>query len=182
MLQRMGYKKGESLGKSSTEGIVEPISIQIRPNRLGLGVEAKQKEDAERKKQFREQILKRKQQDTQSTEQNFKKRMIEKMESRKVEGCFRKCQKVCKSLDDTNDNEEPLYLWFWPPPPKNPTEEDEEEEELEEPEEEEYTTAEKFDIIKEYLRDEYYYCFWCGAKYEDEEDLKSCPGKEEDDH
>lgn len=183
MLQKMGYKKGESLGKSSTEGIKEPISITIKQNRSGLGLEAKRKEDAERKKQYREQILKRKQQDTQTTEHDFKKRMIEKMESRKTEGCFRKCQKVCKSLDDTNDNEEPLYKWFWPSLPKEPTEEeDEHEEEEEEVVEEEYTTSEKFEIIREYLRDTYWYCFWCGAKYEDEEDFRNCPGKEEDDH
>lgn len=182
MLQKMGYKKGESLGKTSSEGIKEPIGITIKQNRTGLGLEAKRKEDEERKKQFREQILKRKRQDTQNTEHDFKKRMLEKMELRKTEGCFRKCQKVCQSLDDTNDNEEPLYKWFWPPPHKDHNEEVDEEDEEDEPEEEEYTPLEKFEIIKEYLRDTYFYCFWCGAKYEDEEDLTNCPGKEEDDH
>lgn len=183
MLAKMGYKKGESLGKTSTEGIKEPIRIQIKDNRSGLGLEAKRKEDAEKKKQFREQTLKRKLQDNASTEQDFKKRMIEKMELRKTEGCFRKCQKVCKSLDDTNGNEEPLYDWFWPTQPKEPTEDDKEDvDEEQETEEEEYTPFEKFEIIKKYLRDEYFYCFWCGAKYEDQKDLASCPGMEEDDH
>ncbi|KAL5287105.1 GPATCH11 family protein [Megaselia abdita] len=184
MLQKMGYKKGESLGKTSTEGIKEPIGIKIKENRSGLGLEAKRKEDEEKKKRFREQILKRKHQNTQNTEQDFKKRMIEKMESRKTEGCFKKCQKVCKSLDETNDNEEPLYKWFWPPVFKDPSEEEDrdDEEKEDEQEEDEYTTPEKFEIIKKYLRDQYCYCFWCGTKYDDEEDLKNCPGIEEDDH
>ncbi|KZW03869.1 RNA-binding domain-containing protein [Exidia glandulosa HHB12029] len=34
-----------------------------------------------------------------------------------------------------------------------------------------------------YLRQEYLYCFWCGAQYEDAEDLqRHCPGEDEDSH
>jgi hypothetical protein len=37
--------------------------------------------------------------------------------------------------------------------------------------------------VIDYLKSQYYYCFWCSVKYSDQEDLDSnCPGPEEDDH
>ena len=34
-----------------------------------------------------------------------------------------------------------------------------------------------------YLRNNYYYCYYCGARYNDTNDLdESCPGLHEDDH
>lgn len=38
-------------------------------------------------------------------------------------------------------------------------------------------------LVLAYLRHRYTYCFWCGVKYEDEEDMQNqCPGTEEEDH
>lgn len=38
-------------------------------------------------------------------------------------------------------------------------------------------------LVLSYLRDKHAYCFWCGVKYESEEDMQSqCPGPDEDDH
>jgi len=38
-------------------------------------------------------------------------------------------------------------------------------------------------LVLTYLREKYAYCFWCGTKYENNEDLEShCPGPNEDDH
>jgi len=38
-------------------------------------------------------------------------------------------------------------------------------------------------LVLSYLRHKHAYCFWCGVKYEDEEDMQNqCPGTEEDDH
>ncbi|KAG8743596.1 hypothetical protein FRC12_015017 [Ceratobasidium sp. 428] len=37
--------------------------------------------------------------------------------------------------------------------------------------------------LLEYLRSKYFYCFWCGASYDNQEDLEqNCPGLDEDDH
>ncbi|KAG9119705.1 hypothetical protein FRC07_005135 [Ceratobasidium sp. 392] len=37
--------------------------------------------------------------------------------------------------------------------------------------------------LLEYLRSKYFYCFWCGANYDSQEDLEqNCPGIDEDDH
>jgi len=41
----------------------------------------------------------------------------------------------------------------------------------------------RLSLVLAYLRDKYAYCFWCGTKYEDDDDLeKHCPGPNEDDH
>lgn len=38
-------------------------------------------------------------------------------------------------------------------------------------------------LVLSYLRDKHTYCFWCGVKYESEEEMQSqCPGPAEDDH
>ena len=39
MLSKMGWKKGEGLGTESNQGIVEPIKIETRVERAGLGAE-----------------------------------------------------------------------------------------------------------------------------------------------
>ncbi|KAK9368464.1 hypothetical protein V1509DRAFT_68566 [Lipomyces kononenkoae] len=44
-------------------------------------------------------------------------------------------------------------------------------------------SAKKLEVILEYLRVKFYYCFWCGCKYEDRADLdQNCPGVTEEDH
>ncbi|GJJ73700.1 hypothetical protein EMPS_06058 [Entomortierella parvispora] len=42
---------------------------------------------------------------------------------------------------------------------------------------------EKLERVVAYLRKEFFYCFWCSARYDGKEDLdKFCPGEAEDDH
>ncbi len=42
-------------------------------------------------------------------------------------------------------------------------------------------TGEKLQKLVEYLRDRWYYCFWCKYRYEDS-NMEGCPGITEDDH
>ena len=44
---------GDSLGKSGTEGIVNPIGVEVKNNRMGLGREAVLREIREQKEQIR---------------------------------------------------------------------------------------------------------------------------------
>lgn len=38
-------------------------------------------------------------------------------------------------------------------------------------------------LVLSYLRDKHAYCFWCGVKYDSEEEIQiQCPGSDEDDH
>lgn len=56
---------------------------------------------------------------------------------------------------------------------------DEEDAELEEYEG--LSIAEKLDKVIKYLREKYWYCFWCKYRYEDE-GMEDCPGLTEDEH
>ncbi len=41
----------------------------------------------------------------------------------------------------------------------------------------------RLELVLDYLRRRYSYCFWCGTQYEDAEDMENnCPGVDEDDH
>ena len=49
LLTKMGYKPGEGLGKSK-DGIIEPIGVEVKTNRSGLGAEAATKQIKRTKK------------------------------------------------------------------------------------------------------------------------------------
>ena len=41
----------------------------------------------------------------------------------------------------------------------------------------------RLDRVLSYLRSQYAYCFWCGTRYIDKEDMDaSCPGEDEEAH
>jgi Domain of unknown function (DUF4187)/G-patch domain len=42
-------------------------------------------------------------------------------------------------------------------------------------------SAEKLQMVVQYLRERWYYCFWCKHRYEDSK-MEGCPGTTEDDH
>lgn len=41
----------------------------------------------------------------------------------------------------------------------------------------------RLELVLDYLRNKYAYCFWCGTQYDDQDDLEtSCPGPDEESH
>ncbi|GBE79298.1 hypothetical protein SCP_0204960 [Sparassis crispa] len=45
------------------------------------------------------------------------------------------------------------------------------------------TAKDRLELVLDYLRRRYSYCFWCGTQYDDVEDMENnCPGPEEDAH
>ena len=41
----------------------------------------------------------------------------------------------------------------------------------------------RLELVLDYLRNKYAYCFWCGTQYDDQEDMEnSCPGTDEESH
>ncbi|KAF0898013.1 hypothetical protein E2562_001695 [Oryza meyeriana var. granulata] len=87
--------------------------------------------------------------------------------SRRVVWDYRKAEAALAQLENREVE---------PPPPEG-----EEKEKTEE--EEEVITEEDLQIILAKLRDEHYYCLYCGCKYESAEALANeCPGPNEDDH
>ncbi|KAI4491677.1 hypothetical protein M0804_003069 [Polistes exclamans] len=187
LLMKMGYKPGQGIGKTES-GIIEPIGVELKADRHGLGKAPKQK------------VTKKKIVDTRldnSHMKDFRERMAEKKLEQMLKIDLYKSQKICQQLDTKANIEEPQESWFW----LNDTEkedeseekekdnneqekeEEEEEEDKEKEEEEELTVNEKLDILTKYLRGKYFYCIWCGVLFDNEDDLRdNCPGCTRNDH
>ncbi|XP_047370919.1 G patch domain-containing protein 11 [Vespa velutina] len=169
LLMKMGYKPGQGIGKTES-GMIEPIGIELKADRHGLG-------KTSAKKETKSKIV-----DTRldnSHMQDFRERLAETKLEQMLKVDLYKSQKVCQQLDAKANKEEPLESWFWVNDleKKEDENEEEEEEKEEEEEEEDITVNEKLDILTKYLREKYFYCIWCGVLFEDENDLRdNCPG------
>ncbi|XP_053238778.1 G patch domain-containing protein 11 isoform X2 [Podarcis raffonei] len=181
MLQKMGYKSGQPLGKSG-KGIVEPIPLNITTGRSGLGHEEVKKRKAEENlENYRRKMHMRKQAEEQTADL-FKLRLKTKQEQLQVKRDLVKSQKACQQLDMQKGLESPKEMWFWLQPEEE-KEDDVDGEEEEEKEEDEFDESEKLIMLTAYLREEHLYCIWCGTTYDDKEDLSSnCPGDTFADH
>ncbi|XP_029450286.1 G patch domain-containing protein 11 [Rhinatrema bivittatum] len=164
LLQKMGYKTGQALGKNR-DGIVEPIPLTIKTGRSGIGHEELQKRKAEEKlENYRRKIQVRKEAEAQEAD-HFRMRFKNKQEERKVEGDLRKSQKACLHLDEEKGTSLPLESWYWPAA-EQPEDEHEEEEDALGDEAEELSSSEKLEALTTYLRKEHFYCIWCGTAYQ----------------
>ena len=105
------------MGKDNT-GRVEPIPIEIKNNRAGLGREAAIKRIKEAKAQFRlkhaEQRLKAADAIHQISAQEFRDQLAKKNRTRQTENDLYKSQKACHQLDIEKGFKEPAEAWFWP--------------------------------------------------------------------
>ncbi|KAG4073779.1 hypothetical protein HA402_001003 [Bradysia odoriphaga] len=188
MLMKMGYKEGEAIGKSSKGGILEPIGIDIKTDRGGLGRDAALKQLKEHRQLIRLNRLKANDSGGAISTDEFRKRMTQRAQGKQMEADLGKCQRACEKLDLEEKIEKPALAWFWPNRQKteedDAEEQDESDDDKEEEEEEiEYELTEKLEMITNYLRTTYLYCHWCGTKYSDVDDLNSgCPGLTKDDH
>ncbi|GAV63936.1 G-patch domain-containing protein/DUF4187 domain-containing protein [Cephalotus follicularis] len=165
LLKQMGYTPGSALGKEGS-GRAEPVGLDIRRSRAGIGREDSQKD--KRKREEIESENKRKKEEALMADFGSWQKL--QWRSRRVEVNFKRA----KAALDQLENKEVV-------PKKNVDNEDDEQEEEEE-EEEEVTEEDLLDILMK-LRDEYQYCLFCGFQYESMEALLSnCPGTNEDDH
>ncbi|TYI10591.1 hypothetical protein ES332_A09G151800v1 [Gossypium tomentosum] len=161
----MGYTPGSALGKEGS-GRVEPVGLDIRRSRAGIG-----REDPLKEKRKREKIeFERKKKNEEALMAEFGSWQKSQWRSRRVVVNYKKA----KAAVDQLENKEFVV------PKKH--EEEEEGGQDEEEEEEEVTEEDLQDIVMK-LRDEYQYCPFCGIQYESMEALfSSCPGTNEDDH
>ncbi|CAG8489388.1 21230_t:CDS:2 [Cetraspora pellucida] len=165
LLKKMGYEIGKPLGKDSS-GITEPINIEMKSDKSGLGLssELKQKAEAE---------LSRKAKRAKISEESFIERVRKEQVEKKINAQLNKAQKVCETLDTRKGIMDNIF-WL----SKENEESDEETSEFEQ-----LSSAEKLDNILKYMREKYNYCFWCGCEYSNVEELEQlCPGIEDDDH
>lgn len=187
LLQKMGYKAGQGLGKQGA-GRVDPIPLNIKTDRGGIGMEELKKRKAEEELEHYRQKVRAKQQNETKSLEDFRSRVRTDREERKIEGDLRRSQRSCEQLDSQQGVTVPREEWYWPKTDVDDDDDDEEEEEddKEEKDEEEAVKLSSFDklqILTSYLRGRHFYCLWCGTTYNNEEDLCSnCPGDTAADH
>lgn len=186
LLQKMGYKKGQALGKTGG-GIVEPIPLNIKTGRSGIGHEEMKKRKAEENLEHFRRKTQMRQQAEEQTADDFRLRMRSKKKEQKLEGDLRRSQRACLQLDEQKGIGCPREAWYWPATDTqeddSETEEEEEDEDEDEVKEQELSTLDKLQILTSYLRGQHLYCIWCGTAFQDEEDIQSnCPGDTSEDH
>ncbi|XP_062570382.1 G patch domain-containing protein 11-like [Saccostrea cucullata] len=177
LLSKMGYKPGMAIGKKG-EGRSEPVPIELKAGRGGLGRDNEVKRKLE---DFRAKsaIAQEKRQKVMSeAKQNFVGRMSNKFSEQRANSDLYKSQKVCADLDARINLAEPERQFFWPDTYKKQDESDEESNECEKTEEDSLlSSVEQLEILTDYLRTRHLYCVWCGTAYEDAQDLETnCPG------
>lgn len=102
-----------------------------------------------------------------------------------MQGDLQKSQRVCQDLELAVCFESPVVSWFWPKPPKPEAEDDDNPIDDEDKEEEgcDLEPEDQLTILTSYLRQQYFYCLWCGHSFSDDVDLSAnCPGPSRDDH
>ncbi|KAI9317381.1 hypothetical protein BX666DRAFT_1877308 [Dichotomocladium elegans] len=188
MLMKMGFKKGMALGKSG-EGLKAPIAIELKQESLTMevgrsGVGTKRALDEEAKEQESKRIH--------VDPEDYRNLMAQRAREAHTERRAAAAASLVEGLDKGKGIEANV-LWIFNIPEKDKGDEEdhadeEETEKLPYPEEEmEELRAlpldDRLERLVGYLRTEHMYCFWCGAKYDDQQDLaENCPGPEEDDH
>ncbi|GAA5798792.1 hypothetical protein HPULCUR_004198 [Helicostylum pulchrum] len=194
MLMKMGFKKGMSLGQG---GIVEPIKVDLKAGRMGIGMES------QLKKRAREEEEEEARKKVGLDPEDYRVLMAQKAKDHQYTKYINAAVSICEKLDEENDVKTNILWKLKPVQADEVVEEEEEEEEKghedkekeEEEEKEPIYPQELVDKLKSlslehqlealvsYLRETYTYCFWCRAKYTDKQDLdENCPGTEKDDH
>lgn len=132
MLSKMGFKAGDSLGKSSglteSSAIKEPIKINVNNDgRSGLGTQTAVRENRERQLNN----LKRKMKASDMTPEEYRKQMREVTDKKQTVWDLHKLQKTCRIVDLEHHVRFPIHPWFWPEDrsKKDDSSDDDEEEE-----------------------------------------------------
>ncbi|XP_076376985.1 G patch domain-containing protein 11 isoform X2 [Megalopta genalis] len=177
LLMKMGYKPGQGIGKTES-GITEPIGLDVKLDRHGLGKGVKRKQIESKSSSNNSKL------DSKSMK-DFRGRIAQKKAEQLSKADFYKSQKICEQLDMQLNIEKPEEPWFWLPQEteKDTDSENEEEEEEEDEVKELYQINERLGILIKYLRQKHFYCIWCGVAFDNENDLLSnCPGDTRNDH
>ncbi|KAL2326938.1 hypothetical protein Fmac_020365 [Flemingia macrophylla] len=162
LLKQMGYTPGSALGKQGS-GRAEPVGLEIRRSRAGVGLEDPHKE--KRKKE--EIMMHRKRRKEEDLMKEFGSRQKSQWQNRRVIINYNKAKAALDQLEYRDIVE---------------AQKNEDDTEDEEEEEEEITEEELHDVLMK-LRDEFNYCLFCGCQYESRDFLlANCPGTNEDDH
>ncbi|XP_032674053.1 G patch domain-containing protein 11 [Odontomachus brunneus] len=177
MLMKMGYKPGKGIGKTQS-GMVEPIPVEVKGDRQGLGKTLKKNESCNRKNANAKL-------DNMNTTY-FRSRIAQERAEQLQKIDIFKSQKVCQELDTKESIKEPEESWFWPQSKEEKTDDNTDQDQQSndaDTDDEDLSNLEKLEILTKYLRKKHFYCIWCGMKFDDEDDLRdNCPGNTRNDH
>lgn len=179
----MGYKPGQGIGKTQS-GITEPIRVDVKANREGLGKTRKKYNGNVNAKLGDTDI------------RDFRSRLAQEKTEQLQKTDLYKSQKVCEKLDVEENVEEPEESWFWVEKEKDESllsdsnvhsdhdnSDKNDKDDKNDEDDKTLSDLEKLDILTRYLRKKYFYCIWCGTKFDDEDDLRdNCPGSTRNDH
>ncbi|KAK6053841.1 g-patch domain protein [Cooperia oncophora] len=213
LMAKMGFKPGMSLGKKKDEndlgsGIREPIPIEVKATRTGLGHGSAEEQQAKLRLQREMERMKRRAEQHVELTEEYKKRKREISNTKDLIRDILASRKICVELDLRINMELPEEPWFWKSYCKRKEVVDDDveassygrsdcDEDLEflyangkeAPQEERYDELpdeilqERLVRITGYLRDTHRYCIWCGCQFENFEELGSyCPGQDRQAH
>ncbi|KAJ3346025.1 G patch domain-containing protein 11 [Kappamyces sp. JEL0680] len=184
MMQRMGYQQGQVLG-SRGEGLAEPVAVQLKNDKLGLGskVVTTQRFVSIKEKRELEHDMKRKQ-------SHFREAMSDRYSGARLASDLQIARSTCMDMDEKNGiprtefwpSEKPegnLHLDPGVKAPKEPSAELD----AAQLQFESQPDSEKLAVLTYYLRTKYHYCQWCSIQFENEQDMdQNCPGDCRIDH
>ncbi|XP_059292377.1 uncharacterized protein LOC132045817 [Lycium ferocissimum] len=143
MLKQMDYTPGSALGKEGS-GRSEPVGLEIRRGRAGIGKEddkvekmRREMEKADRDRRTQEELM-----------ETFGSHLKERWKEKRIVSNFHKAEAVLAQLENREVVEE-----------KKEEEDGEKDEEEEEP----ITEEDLLNTLMK-LRDEYHYCLFCGCQ------------------
>ena len=171
MLEKLGFKPGTALGKN---GISEPIQVELKSDRSGLGKSKSLKSKMDYKLKTKEQ------------QQDYIENMSLKFDMKLVDADLKKARLAIM----TSDEQHGKTSIYWPDLSRNRLPDIDGYEYMEplveDPlklEFENLPSDIKLEECVEYLRQEYLYCIWCGTVFADDNDLlTNCPGITRLDH
>ncbi|XP_028105386.1 G patch domain-containing protein 11-like isoform X1 [Camellia sinensis] len=145
LLKQMGYTPGSTLGKEGS-GLAEPVGLEIRRTRAGIGREDSRKEKRKRE----EERMEWERGKEEALMEDFGCRHKEQWRSRRIVVNYHKAKAALEQLENKEVVAE--------------ADKDEEDAENEEEEEEIITEEDLQDILIK-LREEYRYCLFCGCQH-----------------
>src|SRR5579862_2133842 len=204
---RIDCREGQALGKENTNGKVDPLEVVMPEGRKGIG------HDMERKRKLKELYEDSlKQQDTyredirsEKEEARLKARLLEAQQvcqnldaqAAEKKGLEVPPNVIWRGLDRERDTELKVrqfkrrMMYEASGTPLGEVSDDEfdkvvqplEDDDMELDEFEALPLEKQMEEVLSYMREKYFYCFWCGCAYDSAEDLAdNCPGLTEEDH
>ena len=101
MMAKLGYKPGSTLGAPGSAGLLEPVGVEVKSDRGGIGA------DAEKKRKIREEAErvvgaeKRRKVDA----EEYRQRVVREREEKRLEGLLEGARRVAEGLEEQEEEE-----------------------------------------------------------------------------